>query len=517
MKRPTAATHGRFLLVALFGGGFLWHAPAARALPIGYATCPANTTVYVPVNIGTNEYERRTFAPSYYADLGEYSWSTYFNRNVGVVFPRMKDFHVENLFDYLDMTAGGVATRYTGDYGDGYTASGSSVTGRAVFKWHSDWSVALQSKPRIDEVAIWCNAGNAAIVNDAIAANTRVEGVLIGTGDVLYFGVPQLKDTYLDISLDVLAASPTTSNFDMEISFSNPFPESLTADVHATRSNSSGTLATAGENTRLSAPSANRTVFIRVRSASGKGHFVLHASAVKKATLDGDSMRVCSEDVFGVSHPNWANFVKTLQLVSARVAQMTNGGRIPISWWRSTIPDCGNDVFCWNSTGCDVVMTPDDIPGQAFCGFQAWGGRFRIPDIDCSNYSNPVGLSFVLAHEWGHAQLGIPTDEYEVIGGWNDGDVGAFCGHSIMNGPDQSHTLCTGLGHCEDPAYSSMSGRYYAAPVGYDCSDSGSMWQRVSNSGLVLPSAIPGSATMPDQWDSLRANDYWKNDIIVLP
>jgi hypothetical protein len=486
-----------------------------------YATCPTNSWTTIPVIIGMNdEYERSAEDGTYYADHFDYQWNVHFNKNVNAFMVKTKDFHTETCCDYLDMTANSTTKRFKGDYSDAYQyGTYLQPASYATFYWHTDYSVARQSYPRIDEIAVYCNSGNAPVESRTISANNRIEGILIGDGDVQYFKVLQEMSTTLFISLDVLSATPYSSvDFDLYVSYSTPYPDNSNYNLRGYHGNGSGSIYGGGEYLVVPHVDDDRWVYIGVRSYTGKGHFVLHASQTYLSHWNADSdMKICTDDNFNTSHPNWNSYVRTLRVLSGRVTQMTNGGRVPSGY--SHLRGACNDKYCTNISGCDMVMNVDHG-----CGVQASGERFIIPYIDCTSYSDdPAELAFTLAHEWAHAHVELHYDEYEVIS-WSGRDMGPFCGHSILNGPDlgngRSHTLCTGLNHCEDPAWSSKSGRYFTAPSGFDCSDNGSAWYHIEHD-LDYPrlpeTAIPASNRTQDQWDSLRRNEVWLANINVAP
>jgi hypothetical protein len=116
-----------------------------------------------------------------------------------------------------------------------------------------------------------------------------------------------------------------------------------------------------------------------------------------------------------------------------------------------------------------------------------------------------------LAHEFGHSQFSI-DDEYETkLGG------GPICGHTIMNGPDESHTLCIPQNHCTDPATNPSTGSPFV-PTPSQCAAGSDGWTHLRASGKVayVPAFTP-AGTIPDQWDSLRSNNRFLAQISVTP
>lgn len=143
---------------------------------------------------------------------------------------------------------------------------------------------------------------------------------------------------------------------------------------------------------------------------------------------------------------------------------------------------------------------------------QSLGTVFRMAHITCTSiYEDPVE-PFILAHEVGHASFSLP-DEY----GPSWGIHGPFCGHSIMNGPNNSHIFCTGLGHCKDPGVNS-SGVPYTPPPGppsFNCTPSGAMWWRLDLAHQLPTTAYPDHTRTADPTKTLPDNT-WANGAISV-
>ncbi len=499
---------------------FVLAAAGQAAAQFSYRQCSTGSYTFVPVDIGASEYERKTDDRTQYANLGEYAWPTYFSENVASFVPSVNDFNVEYNYDTLSLwmdTPSGAwnQTTWTGQYSDGFMPQryyfGNSRL--AVFYWHTDDRTTRQSTPHLDQLAILCRSGAARPVTFPIAPNHRVEGVLLGTGDVIYFTTYQPADQVLDISVDVLAAEPQSVDFDVYASLSTTFPDASHVDYLGYHGNATSTIGGGGEAITIPSYPSMRPVYIAVRSYSGKGHFVLHASGRLNAVTALDRTEVCVPASIGspTTYSNWRYYVRTLQMASAYVAQMTNGARKPT--WFHTLRNC-SDAHCTNIPSCDAVLSAPES-GTCGSGGAVRDGRIILSPITCSNYIDSWLAGRSLAHEWGHQALGL-EDEYETIK-WSSGDLGPFCGHTLMNGPRNSHTLCTALNHCQDPGYSEDSHRNYRPPADYDCSYRNSNWQNLADSGTVPPGAVPPPYTMADQWDSLRRNEVWLNAVSVTP
>lgn len=69
-----------------------------------------------------------------------------------------------------------------------------------------------------DEVRALCDASTNPTVNqDVVPANRRIDGLLIGDGDVVYLRVAQPANQKMFISVDVLAAQAIGGNVDFDL------------------------------------------------------------------------------------------------------------------------------------------------------------------------------------------------------------------------------------------------------------------------------------------------------------
>lgn len=110
------------------------------------------------------------------------------------------------------------------------------------------------------------------------------------------------------------------------------------------------------------------------------------------------------------------------------------------------------------------VRTAPAIPGE-YCGPKSTAHFVRaIMNIGCAN---PKLNSLIFAHEAGHGLFGL-ENEY--------GPAGGYCGHSIMNGPQNwTYRFCKPINHCYDGAPGSF------IPAGKDCTAAGSNWWDLTN------------------------------------
>jgi hypothetical protein len=120
----------------------------------------------------------------------------------------------------------------------------------------------------------------------------------------------------------------------------------------------------------------------------------------------------------------------------------------------------------------------------------------------------------VIAHEMGHVLFSL-VDEY---GGFtNPSGIGPYCGHTIMNGPDQANAICVAFNHCLDPAYNYAHQQYYQPPNSGRCLAGTDGWTIVQSRNFLPFSALPvnPSTTSADQWNVLQANERFLSSVSV--
>jgi hypothetical protein len=194
---------------------------------------------------------------------------------------------------------------------------------------------------------------------------------------------------------------------------------------------------------------------------------------------------------------------------------MTNGNYWVDTWTAKKVSSCSDDK-CSNHD-CDAVMTPQWAERPCAADQSIRGDRFPVPYIGCASPDK----SLLMSHEFSHAHLSL-YDEYEGISwpgeAWNY-DLGPFCGHTVMNGPSQSHTLCSSHTHCKDPQWSTKSARYYRPRAGNEfvCDPTRSGWSFLVADGYVYSDTAPVAGKSVDPWDSLRKNQYFLDQVAVLP
>lgn len=453
-------------------------------------TC--SSTVYgtsIPTDVGTRQFptSSNSYPSPTYQNNTEYNWLLFANSNVRQFAHRiaLPQWNTEFGWDQFSVTGQGEALTYQGTIPAGYpnilgvpipwVMAGDAFTRWLSLHWHTDDSVYFDNVPYFDEVKPLCDASVNPTVNQwLIQSNTRYDGILIGTGDVIYLRVTQPANIQMTIVLDVLAADPVASDFDLYVSTSTATPDDSSYTFRGYRGNTTGTLGGGGESLKIPSSTTQRTLYIGVRSYSGAGHFTLHANRVLTSTRT-----VCETYGFGPSlEPYWSTYKTLFARTSMALAQATHGGRLITQWNVKTV-SCGrtdnkcylcdsscDDCMAWGADSCQVAQTLDVT-------------HTILPNWFCQIDVADPWRCFAEAHEYGHSLMGDLPDEYS--GPWPD--VGPFCGHSLMNGPGNSHILCTEKNHCKDPAFWGSGVRQ--PPAGFNCGASGTMWSRIAAGGKV--------------------------------
>ncbi|MBE7481897.1 MAG: hypothetical protein HS104_18200 [Polyangiaceae bacterium] len=463
----------------------------------------------VSVDIGSRQFPTNTNDSSSYHLNTDYSWRLYANSNVKYLMRWVGEPHwdSETWYDRFYVT---------GKYGEqwqyhGYLPAGLGPLGTPAWqlagdatkryldlRWYSDSSVTRQNFPWFSQVLPMCEPSANPTVNQAeIPANRRIDGVLLGAGDVIYLRVVQPAYRKMVITLDVLAASVASADFDLYVSYATSTPDNSSWDLRGYNSNPTGTLSGAGES--LTVPGDQplaRMLYIGVRAYNAAGHFTLHAHAENPKTR-----KVCTPaDNFGPGFGHfWTDYQTMLKRTSLAYAQATQGGQFIESWNFYTTPACEDKEWCQTcDPSCEVCMTQLSDPDACTIGQSSGefvGATVRLPHWVCSGVVQNTFEPFVLAHEFGHALLGLPN---EYSGPWLN--TGPFCGHSLMNGPGNSHILCTGHNHCRDP----RPGFY--PPLGFNCSSSGAMWELAD---MLVPAGVPPWSGETADPSKVLPDNYW--------
>lgn len=478
----------------------------ARAVGFTQRTCSSGWyDTAVPVDIGARQFPTNTNDPSAYQLNTDYTWRLYTNSNVKYLMRWVGEpyWETETWYDRFYVTGKyGAQWQYHGYFPAGlgplgtpaWELAGDANKRYVDLRWYSDSSVTRQNFPWFSQVLPQCEpSANPTVNQEQVQPNRRIDGVLLGAGDVIYLRVAQPAYKKMVISLDVLSAAAAAADFDLYVSYSTSTPDDTSWDLRGYNSNPTGTLSGAGEMVIVPGdqPLA-RMLYIGVRAFNAAGHFTLHAAVENPKTR-----KVCTPgDNFGPGFGHfWTDYQLMLKRASLAHAQAVQGGQLVESWNFYQTPACEDKEWCQTcDASCEVCMTQISDPDACTIG-QSDGGVVRLPHWVCSSVVTNAFEPFVVAHELGHGLLGLP-DEYS--GPWKH--EGPFCGHSLMNGPGNSHILCTGLNHCRDPRPG------YYPPPGFNCSSSGAMWAVVSALVPAGTAPWPGQTADPSK---VLPDNYW--------
>lgn len=444
-------------------------APGRAAFP--QATCAtAAFDAPVPLALGAQELTKQTGTPlTGPTDMVLYNfhqhaaWTLHTNGNVATLKPYLAYFQTESFFDMMSIAEPGMlpgsssATHiYSGLLNSNPSALAAAVDtwnmkasplfpSQVSVGWYSDPTVAPYTPPSFGAAAPLCSPSQSATVTTTapIGANERHDGLLLGTGDTLYFSVSQPALTPMIISLDTLASAPDglyAADFDLYVSTNTVFPDNNNYQFR-------GFTGSTSEALRIPPSSSARILYLGVHAYAGSGHFALHAYRTNEVTGN-----LC---VLGlpVSSSQLSSIQATIASGSAYFLGMTNGNVFRKSY--TTVN--GYAGPCTTSAGCDVCVYPDggttsygSREGGTPCGHITWhtGGGGRL-----------------FAHESGHSCYDFP-DEYT---GSASSTAPRQCGHTLEANNNKATGFCS-YAHGLDGSTTNASG-------------STSNWERIKNSG----------------------------------
>jgi hypothetical protein len=438
----------RVARVALLLGTLSLSAEAQAAF--SQATCTTTGWSRFPVAIGAWEFD--TDPTANYLDNVHSSWPLITNSNVLYMGPTAAPrFVTEANLDYLEARHAGFPfnpgpTRYTGSVNSSLSQSlelpnlwapevigvtGVGFYGETTLTWHTDGSNAFRP-PLFDGLRVRCATDQTASAVSAlkILPNKRYDGVLIASKDSMYFRVSQDANVPMVITLNNYVNG---TDFDLYASTTTATPDSTNFTWRAA--------STRGEEALyLPPPSAKRTIYIGVLSFTGAGNYGLHAYQVAHLNR-AQAPKICA--LYDMTSDDKRHLAEALRRASAQLLGATNGNYFIKDFNVITGDDAlGEHVLHSN------ILDPEH------CGVLAWPMAARSETTVNSlgiYYCSTInlfkdGLSYsgaTLAHEYGHACLGLP-DEYP------EGTVNQFyCPHSMM-GITSHHTFCMGRDHCLD-------------------------------------------------------------------
>jgi hypothetical protein len=421
--------------------------PAAHAaFPFPQCTTSPGFDAPIPVNIGAREYDPKPENPPGGATDGtKYSlnttssWSLYTNPNVVKVQPYYGLFQTESGFDILRVTDNTGTLSYSGNLNASNAPVAASspwqmqlglgIINGVQMSWTSDFSVSDNLPPSFSQVAVQCNnAVTTPIAPFFIGFSERTEGLLIKTGDVIYFRMVQPANAAMVISLDAKAAS-AGADFDIFASTTNQLPDS---GNFTWKSNTTAT----SEAIDIPVSSVARDIYVSVYAFQGAGHFALHQLLQKPS--ERFALNVCPVG-FTPTATQQSQITGFLKQGALRFLAVTNG-----NMWLKTFNVTAQTSSCDSSCsvcllgpGTGSVSHGATSPSPNGCGQVKIGG---------GNWPGGAGASWLYAHEAGHSCLGEP-DEYEPP------PAGAatpmVCGHTIMSNHSFARFYCS-KAHCLD-------------------------------------------------------------------
>jgi hypothetical protein len=429
----------RFLCAALLAAAL----PALAAFQ--YATCPtAGYGSAIPVNIGAQEFDPKPENPPGGATDGtryhlntSSKWKLLVNPNVTRIRPYLGFFMTESGYDNLRVIhQGGIAT-YTGNLnavdtpvlaGGDWLPTPQFDKVRAVdVRWTSDVSVANYLPPHLNQVDFQCSATPAAPGNGYdLLANTRYDGLLIASGDIIYVRFEQSANTPLLLTLDSKATT-AGADFDLYVSTSNPTPDNGSFTWR-------GYSSLASEALDIPVSPVSRTLYIGVRAFSGAGHFTLHA--LQQHTSERLNLTVCPLE-FTPTAAQQAVIRSFFQSGSARLLAASAGNTF-IKGFNVTAQKATCEAscsICLKSSG--NVSNAGPSPDPEGCGRMTLGG---------GNWDDGAAGGWVFAHEAGHSCYGLP-DEYKPPPAGSSTPM--YCGHTIMSNHGYARFFCS-IAHCRD-------------------------------------------------------------------
>ena len=264
------------------------------------------------------------------------------------------------------------------------------------FRVTSDLNVASEGY-NIDKVRVTCAAGAPGFVTPQLALGIFHLGVLLGSGDSIFFQIPSVSGQ----NTNLLLAGANTTDFDL-FARCNAMP---TKTVYTARSYSGDS------NEFLSLPSnscPNGVWYIVVNSFSGAGGFTL----IPSRSFESENLTIRSY-VQHVADSEVDNTANVLSLAARRIYATTLGGIVPVD-----IKVCG--YFNFNCGTTNVTKRYD-------CN-RSFADALRTPGTPIGHYALCTdGNGEIAAHEMGHTILGLP-DEYQDV---NSVSL-ARCGHTRM-------------------------------------------------------------------------------------
>jgi len=209
------------------------------------------------------------------------SGKIYTNPNVQFLQPTFGYFVTELNYDKLTITSPStISHTYSGSVNSSTATPlrltewwSTGASGYVDAEWISDGSIASSLPPNVQALAPQCKTTQNTIASNTIVLgpNTRVDGLLVKTDDVIYMSVTQPANRPMVIRQDTLSAG---NDFDLFVSTITSVPDNSSWQWRGYSSQSN-------EAVFIPANGSVRTLYIGVHSYSGSGQFALSADVVK--------------------------------------------------------------------------------------------------------------------------------------------------------------------------------------------------------------------------------------------
>lgn len=315
------------------------------------------------------------------------------------------------------------------------------------WQWNADSVLNTDTAPYIGGFLAKCKTSQTTTPAPAptIVYNQRVEGLLIGTSDILYFDVVQPAGEPMLLTMDDLTQATADLDLYASATVAQPDAQSATWVSQSTASH---------EALDIPAPTANRTVHVGVYAYNGTngGHFALHAHLQSaRASVSGTTWGIPA-----LTATNKTNITATMKNASAGMLAASNGN---IFFRQFTFFDTPGNAGCdpYNHTIC-LAPASTEAEGSASPSSEGFGNFC----LSRNGWNNPTDIARRLfVHEAGHAVMSL-WDEYDTDVGTScaPNSSNKVCGHSIMaeNGSANYSDFYCSIDHCLDGQVSEYAG-----------------------------------------------------------
>lgn len=420
---------------------------AAAAIP--QATCtptPGFDTTF-PVRLGAWEYERLPTTPGASDDYTNYQHNTRPAAHTVLVNPNVKElrptagalFVTENNYDFViledtpsppnsspflymgPVNPGGSPTVLPRNW---YPTPGpSGGPSKLTLRWSTDITISTAPPPEFTAVQPSCKSTQSTIAvnNTTIQTNTRVDGLLIKQGDVIYVNFYQPPMTPFLLTVD----SRTGADIDIFASTTTTLPDQFNYELKSATVEASEAMA-------IAPAWIGRTWSVAIYAFNAPGHFVVNAMAQGPGQIM--ALNVCPI-AFNPTVSQRSTIAAYLRSASAYLLAGSNGNQFVNSYTITPL-----QLSCVSM--CDICLTTE-LKNTASAG-PASGHSCGVTTSHANFWGQGAGNGKGQFHEFGHGCYGLP-DEY--LGGPQGPGSPSFCGHTAMANTNPNRSICA-LAHC---------------------------------------------------------------------